>query len=102
MKRRLTGIFLAGALLVAAVAVRGPVALRAAEVAAQRGPDLSGALPGALWVGADPWVAFHDGHYYHCGSTRGRIEVWKSSKMDEGGEGAVVWRGAGGGGERAG
>src|SRR3982751_5853511 len=89
MKRTLAGAIL---LLLAVVAARGPVASRAADVAAQRGPDLSAALPGALWVGADPWVVFHEGHYYHCGSTRGRIEVWRSSKMDERGERVVVWR----------
>jgi GH43 family beta-xylosidase len=100
MIRRPVLIVVATAILLAMGSAVMHVPLRAADVTTtpppvqpvQRGPDLSAAAPGALWVGADPWVIFHDGHYYHCGSTRGRIEVWKSSRLDEHGERTVVWR----------
>jgi GH43 family beta-xylosidase len=54
--------------------------------------DLSRTAPGALWYGADPWITYHDGHYYNCNARRGRIEVGKSSRMDDRGDRATVWR----------
>ena len=95
MKKPLTWLGVCGSVVLSILlsVVRPAESVHAQEDRASwRGPDLSRALPGALWIGADPWIVYHDGSYYHCGSLRGRIEISKSSRMDERGQRAVVWR----------
>lgn len=46
-----------------------------------------------LYPGADPWIARKDGFYYLVHSTGGSsIAVWKSDRLTNRGQRAVVWR----------
>jgi len=49
-----------------------------------------------LWPGAspDPWMIYHDGHYYFCKSADGGIKIYKSEFLSnwKNAQAKVVWR----------